>query len=98
MNAWQLRLALCLRQVLRVEIVALRCCGYAVRVELRRGAVRELLHPSGRALWPSLPALKRLLHSCGVRQVVLLQPECHDEIIGRPVMQEKDAGLLLQLG
>ena len=98
MKTWQLRWALCSRQVVRVEIVALRCCGYAVRVELRRSVVRELLHPSGRALWPSLPALKRLLRSCGVRQAVLLQPECHDEIIGRPLMLGTDQGLLLQLG
>lgn len=97
MNLWQLRWALCCRRVQRVEIVALRCCGYVVRVGLRQGAVRELRQSSGRALWPSLPALKSQLRSCGLRQVVLLQPECHDEIIGRPAMGEADPGLLLPL-
>jgi hypothetical protein len=38
------------------------------------------------------------LRRCGVRQVLLLQPESHDEIIGRPVMREADPGLMLCLG
>jgi len=97
MNAWQLRWALCWRRVERVEVVALRCCGYAVRLVMRGGAMRELAHPSGRALWPSLPALKQALRRCGVRQLVLLQPECHDELIARPVMVQADPGLLLRL-
>lgn len=98
MNAWQLRWALCWRRVVRVEIVALRCCGYAVRVALRNGRIRALLHPSGQAMWPSLTALKALLRGCGVRQVVLLQPECHDQIIGRPLLRDADPGLVLRLG
>jgi hypothetical protein len=97
MNGWQLRWAMCWRRVERVEVVALRCCGYAVRLALRDGSLRELTHSSGRTLWPSLPALKRWLRGCGVRQVVLLQPEYHDEIIARPVMVQADPGLLLRL-
>lgn len=97
MGLWQLRLLVCCRRVERVEVLALRCCGYAVRVALRAGRVRELQRPCGGALWPSLPALKSVLRSCGVRQVVLLQPECHDEIIGRPMLQGADPGLLVPL-
>jgi hypothetical protein len=97
MGLWQLRWLVCCGRVERVEVLALRCCGYAVRIGLRAGQAHQLQRPFGGAMWHSLPALKGVLRSCGVRQILLLQPECHDEIIGRPLLQGADPGLPVQL-
>lgn len=97
MNAWQLSVALVFGRVRHVEVLALRCCGYQVRVVGQAGAVRTLDYASGQALWPNLALLKLRLRRCGVRQVLLLQPESHDEIIGRPALLEDDPGLWVRL-
>jgi hypothetical protein len=98
MKPWQLSMAVLFGRVGRVEVLALRSCGYKVRVVNRSGRVHTLAYGSERPLWPGLGLLKARLRRCGVRQVLLLQPESHDEIIGRPVMREADPGLMLCLG
>jgi hypothetical protein len=98
MKPWQLRLAVLFGRVGRVEVLALRSCGYKVRVVFHTGDVHTLEYESERRFWPGLGLLKARLRRCGVRQVLLLQPESHDEIIGRPVMHEADPGLMLCLG
>lgn len=40
MRSWQLSIAVRCGWVARVEVLALRCCGYQVRVILRTGRVR----------------------------------------------------------
>ncbi|MDA7085463.1 DUF6482 family protein [Pseudomonas sp. SA3-5] len=97
MSLWQLRIALLWRQVERVEVVAVRCSGYAVQVIALDGGVQALLPVAGVRLWPSLPALKVRLRCCGVRRMVLVQRHSHDEIIGRPALQVADSGLLMPL-
>lgn len=97
MKPWQLSVALACGRVRQVEVLTLRCCGYQVRVVSQAGQVRTLDYTTGRALWPNLALLKMRLRRCGVRQVLLLQPESHDEIIGRPALLEGDPGLWLPL-
>ncbi|WP_300656166.1 DUF6482 family protein [Pseudomonas sp.] len=97
MSLWQLRIALLWRQVERVEVLAVRCSGYAVQVIAADGGVQALLPVAGGRLWPSLPALKVRLRCCGVRRMVLVQRHSHDEIIGRPALQVADTGLLMPL-
>lgn len=97
MGAWQLRLALICRQVRQVDIWAVRGAGYAVRVATRDGQVYALCPQVPQRLWPTWPPLKARLRRYGVRQVVLHQPQSHDEIIGRPVRGEADPGLVMPL-
>ncbi|PTS86740.1 hypothetical protein DBR00_01460 [Pseudomonas sp. HMWF032] len=97
MKSWQLSVALICGRVRHVEVLTLRCCGYQVRVVSRAGSARMLDYAVGRSLWPNLALLKMRLRRCGVRQVLLFQPESHDEIIGRPVLLEADPGLWLRL-
>ena len=61
------------------------------------GNVQVLEYAPGQPLWPELALLKARLRRCGVRQARLLQPESHDEIIGRPKLLEADPGLWLAL-
>ncbi|WP_289239684.1 hypothetical protein [Pseudomonas sp. FEMGT703P] len=97
MKPWQLSVAVLFGRVRRVEVLTLRCCGYKVQVISRSGRVRTLEYASGRQLWPGLAMLKARLRGCGIRQMLLLQPESHDEIIGRPVLLEPDPGLRITL-
>lgn len=97
MKLWQLSIAVLCRRVCCVEVLALRCCGYQVRVATRAGALHRLEYVTGRSLWPGLALLKARLRRCGVRQVLLLQPQSHDEIIGRPQLLEADPGLWIRL-
>lgn len=97
MGTWQLRLALVCRQVSRVDVWIVRGAGCAVRVLTRDGQVHALCPSAPQRLWPAWPPLKACLQRCGVRQVILRQPESHDEIIGRPVMLEADPGLSVPL-
>ncbi len=97
MKPWQLSVALMCGRVRHVEVLTLRCCGYQVRVVSQSGQVRTLDYAAGRALWPNLALLKMRLRRSGVRQVLLLQPESHDEIIGRPALLGGDPGLWLPL-
>mgnify|MGYP006168439467 CR=1 FL=1 len=97
MGVWQLWLALVCRQVRQVDVWAVRGAGYAVRVATRDGRVHALCPPMPQRLWPTWPPLKARLQRCGVRQVVLHQPQSHDEIIGRPVRVEADPGLVMPL-
>lgn len=97
MKPWQLSIAVLRGRVSHVEIIALRCCGYSVRIVFRAGSVQVLDYAPGRQLWPGLELLKTRLRRCGVRQARLLQPESHDEIIGRPKLLEADPGLWLAL-
>jgi hypothetical protein len=97
MRPWQLRIAMLVGQVSHVEVLALRCSGYRVRVVTRARGVHTLVCAAGRPLWPELAQAKARLRRCGVRQVLLLQTESHDEIIGRPPMLEADPGLWLAL-
>lgn len=98
MKGWQLNIAVRCGWVARVEVLALRCCGYQVRVILHTGRVRVFGCAPGGLLWPALALLKTHLRRCGVRQVLLLQPENHDEIIGRPALIGKDPGLWIRVG
>ncbi|MBU1859611.1 MAG: hypothetical protein KKD30_06600 [Gammaproteobacteria bacterium] len=98
MKPWQLSIAVLCGRVSRVEVLALRCCGYSVRVVFRAGTVHTLEYAAGLPLWPGLALLKDHLRRCGMRQMLLLQPESHDEIIGRPELLEPDPGLWLALG
>lgn len=97
MSPWQLRAALLLRQVERVEVLSLRSCGYAVQVITVDGRVQALLPTVGGRLWPSLSALKGRLRSCGVRRILLLERQTHDEIIGRPSLYVADPGMPMLL-
>jgi hypothetical protein len=97
MSPWQLRAALLLRQVERVEVLALRSSGYAVQVITADGRVQALLPAVGGRLWPSLSALKARLRCCGVRRILLLERHTHDEIIGRPSLQVADPGMPMLL-
>jgi hypothetical protein len=97
MKPWQLSVAVLRGRVRHVEVRTLRCCGYQVRVVSQAGSVRTLEYASGRPLWPGLALLKARLRRCGVRQMLLLQPESHDEIIGRPGLVEMDPGLWISL-
>jgi len=97
MKAWQLSIAVWRGRVRHVEVCALRCCGYQVRVVGQAGSVQVLEFVPGRLLWPGLALLKSRLRRCGVRQMVLLQPESHDEIIGRAALLEPDPGLWISL-
>lgn len=97
MKLWQLCVAVVCGRVRRVEVLALRCSGYHVRVVMRDGAVRAVHFAAGRSLWPAMPVVKSRLLRCGVRKVLLLQPESHDEIIGRPVLLKADPGLWMPL-
>ncbi|SCW60362.1 hypothetical protein SAMN05216370_2070 [Pseudomonas peli] len=97
MKPWQLSVAVLFGRVRRVEVLTLRCCGYKVQVISRAGRVRTLEYAPGRQLWPGLAMLKARLRGCGIRQMLLLQPESHDEIIGRPVLLEPDPGLWITL-
>jgi hypothetical protein len=97
MGTWQLRLALVCSQVRQVDVWILRGAGCAVRVLTRDGQVHALCPSALQRLWPAWPPLKECLQRCGVHQVVLHQPESHDEIIGRPVMLETDPGLCMPL-
>ncbi|MDF3196701.1 hypothetical protein [Pseudomonas sp. 1928-m] len=97
MKPWQLSIAVLCGQVRHVEVLTLRCCGYKVQVVGKAGGVRTLEYAPGRALWPGLALLKARLRRCGVRQMLLLQPESHDEIIARPALLEPDAGLWIKL-
>jgi len=97
MKPWQLNIAVLCGRVRRVEVLALRCCGYKVQVVTRAGGLRTVEYAPGRALWPELALLKARLRRCGVRQVLLLQTQSHDEIIGRPHLLEPDPGQWLVL-
>lgn len=97
MKPWQLSIAVLCGQVRHVEVLTLRCCGYKVQVVGKAGGVRTLEYAPGRALWPGLALLKARLRRCGVRQMLLLQPESHDEIIARPALLEPDPGLWIKL-
>ena len=97
MRPWQLRIALLCGRVRHVEVLALRCCGYRVQAIAVDGRRTTVECARGRALWPGLAMLKARLRRCGVRQLLLLQPESHDEIIGRPGLREPDPGLWLRL-
>ena len=96
MTRLQLMLARWQGRIARVEVRSLRCSGYAAQVCLADGR-REVFAAAGGALWTSLPLLKARLRRCGVREVLLFQPESHDEIIGRPALQQADPGLRLPL-
>jgi hypothetical protein len=96
MTGWQLMLAGWRGQVERVEVRSLRCSGYSAQVVLSDGS-RQVLVAGEATLWPSLARLKARLRSCGVRQMLLLQPESHDEIIGRPALRQADPGLWVPL-
>lgn len=85
-------------RVRHVEVLTLRCCGYKVQVVSQAGSVRTLEYAPGRPLWPGLALLKTHLRRCGVRQMLLLQAESHDELIGRPELLEPDPGLWIKLG
>lgn len=95
MKAWQLRVAVLCGRVSHVEVLTLRSCGYRVQVVTRAGDVHTLMYAAGRPFWPELAQAKDCLRRCGVQQVLLLQTESHDEIIGRPRMLEPDPGLWL---
>lgn len=95
MKPWQLYVALVCGRVSRIEVVALRCCGYQVRALLSSGRYRTVSYAEDRVLWPSMGVIKARLQRYGVRQLLLLQPESHDEIIGRPALREADPGLWL---
>ncbi len=97
MKPWQLSIAMLCGQVTRVEVLALRSCGYRVRVVTRTNGMLTLDYAPRRAQWPGLALLKTRLRRCGVRRVLLLQPESHDEIIGRPELLAPDPGLWLPL-
>lgn len=97
MRPWQLSVALLCGRVCRVEVLALRCCGYRVQAVSRDGRISVVSYAGGREPWPGLALLKVRLRRCGVRQVLFLQPESHDEIIGRPPMGEPDPGLWMRL-
>jgi hypothetical protein len=97
MKPWQLSIAVLCGRVRHVEVLTLRCSGYKVQVVSKAGDVRTLEYASGRALWPGLALLKARLRRCGVQQMLLLQPESHDEIIGRPALLEPDPGLWIKL-
>jgi hypothetical protein len=97
MKPWQLRIALFCGRISRVEVLSLRCCGYGVQAITQAGHVRAINYAAGRALWPGLELIKVRLRRCGVRQVLFLQPESHDEIIGRPKRLGSDPGLWLRL-
>jgi hypothetical protein len=97
MKPWQLSIAVLCGRVSHVEVLALRCCGYKAQVVSRAGRKRALDYAVGRPLWPGMALLKARLRRCGISRVLLLQPESHDEIIGRPVMQQADPGLWLPL-
>lgn len=97
MKPWQLSVAVVCGRVCHVEVLALRCCGYKVRVVGKAGGVRTLAYAPGRVLWPELASLKARLRRCGVRQMLLLQSESHDEIIARPELLEPDPGLWIKL-
>lgn len=83
MKPWRLSISVLCGRVSRVEVVALRCCGYCARIVFRAGNVQVLEYAPGQQLWPELARL--------------LQPESHDEIIGRPELLEADPGLWLAL-
>lgn len=97
MTPWQLSIAVLRGRVSHVEVRTLRCCGYQVRVVSQAGSMRTLEYASGRPLWPGLALLKARLRRCGVRQMLLLQPESHDELIGRAELLEPDPGLWIKL-
>lgn len=97
MKPWQLSIAVLCGQVNRVEVLALRTCGYRVRVVTQGKGVLALDYSPRRPLWPGLALLKVRLRRCGVRRVLLLQPESHDEVIGRPMLLTPDPGLWLPL-
>jgi len=97
MSPWQLRGALLLQQVDRVEVLALRCSGYAVQVIAADGRAQALLPAVGGRLWPSLSALKARLRGCGVRRILLLERQTHDEIISRPSLHAADPGMPMPL-
>lgn len=97
MKPWQLSIAVLRGRVRHVEVRTLRCCGYQVRVVSQAGSVRTLEYGAGSSLWPGLALLKARLRRCGVRQMLLLQPESHDELIGRAELLEPDPGLWIEL-
>ncbi|HZX17033.1 MAG TPA: DUF6482 family protein [Pseudomonas sp.] len=97
MKPWQLSIAVLRGHVNHVEVRTLRCCGYKVQVVSKTGSVRTLEYASGRPLWPGLALLKACIRRCGVQQMLLLQSESHDEIIGRPALLEPDPGLWIKL-
>ncbi|MES2818360.1 MAG: hypothetical protein V4812_05165 [Pseudomonadota bacterium] len=97
MTGWRLRMALARGRVERVEVWVLRGSGYAVRVLGVDGGLQFFEPAGGARLWPALAPLKARLRRCGVRQLLLLQRESHDEIIGRPVPHAPDPGLSLRL-
>lgn len=97
MQPWQLKIALFCGRISRVEVLSLRCCGYRVQAITQVGQVRAINYAAGRPLWPGLELIKVRLRRSGVRQVLFLQPESHDEIIGRPKRLEPDPGLWLRL-
>jgi hypothetical protein len=97
MKLWQLCVAMVCGRVHRVEVLALRCSGYHVRAVMCDGAVSTVQFAAGRSMWPAMPVVKSRLLRCGVRKVLLLQPESHDEIIGRPVLLTADPGLWMPL-
>ena len=96
MNGWQLRLALRRGRVSRIEVLLLRG-GCVARIYTRDQRAQLLGSPGGGRIWPNLPALRGRLRRAGARQIVLLQPEVHDELIGRPAMLRADPGLTLAL-
>lgn len=96
MTLFQLRAALLLGRISRIEVLALRCCGYQVRAITAAGRAHVVSYTPTAVLWPSLVLLKTHLRQCGVRSALFQQPESHDEIIGRPQRLEPDPGLWLQ--
>ncbi|MHA6492759.1 DUF6482 family protein [Pseudomonas borbori] len=96
MTPFQLRLALLFRRPARVEVLSLRSSGYRARVIHMDESSSEFVAGHAR-LWLSLEGLKSRLRRCGVRQVLLLQPQAYDEIISRPMIEEPDPGLWLPL-
>lgn len=97
MRPWQLKIALLCGRVSRVEVLALRCCGYRVHAISQAGHLQIVEYAPGQALWPGLALLKAHLRRCGVRHVLMRLPESHDEIIGRPLLLDADPGLWLRL-
>lgn len=98
MTLFQLRVALLLGRISRIEVLALRCCGYQVRAITAAGKAQVVSYTPTAVLWPGLVLLKAHLRQCGVRTVLFRQPENHDEIIGRPKRLEPDPGLWMQWG
>jgi hypothetical protein len=68
-----------------------------VQVIAADGRAQALLPTAGGRLWPSLSALKVRLRGCGVRRILLLERQTHDEIIGRPSLHAADPGMPMPL-